>query len=177
MPTLAVPVRSIAKRNALVEQWAGLPSHVAQRVLRGRSGALPGHIGFADLVGIGQLALIRAAELWMPGRGSSFATYAFKSILFRLLRALEPAAREMNRTTRFLEGDDFPERQPDDDQHEELRLVLSRLSRQERRYLQARVVRGGLGVLAAKMGVSHQGVSERSRAALARARELAAELR
>ncbi len=71
-------LRGLAERNALVEQWSGLPAHV----VRSRRGypAVRRIGGVAEAVSAGMLGLIDAAELWDPAQGTPFPVYAFASI-------------------------------------------------------------------------------------------------
>jgi hypothetical protein len=71
-----LPVRrGPAERNALVEQWSGLPIWVACRFypqLKGQDRS--------DLISEGYLNLLRAAELWDESRDIKFTTYAVRWI-------------------------------------------------------------------------------------------------
>jgi len=81
--------RSLDERNALVTQWQYLPRYAANRLERR---AHLGKLSHDDAMGIGQLALLRAAELWNPERGILFKTYAIAAII----RRVRNVAREEN---------------------------------------------------------------------------------
>lgn len=71
--------RSIAERNKLVEQWIGLPGFVIKKLwnIKGIR-----RIGFDELMSLGFVALIRAAEYYDEKREgkAAFNNYAYCSI-------------------------------------------------------------------------------------------------
>ncbi len=67
--------RSLEERNALVVQWLGLPVSTWRRWRR----RLRCHMETCDAIAEGNLALIRAAELWDPAQGA-FSSYATTAI-------------------------------------------------------------------------------------------------
>lgn len=85
MPKVAPkPKRSIAERDALVLQWSGLPSFVANKLMR--TNAFVQNLGFDDAVAHGNIALIRAAELYDENI-AKFNTYAITSIRRYIVQA------------------------------------------------------------------------------------------
>lgn len=75
--------RSRAERDALVEQWLGLPTFVAKRLdnlLKAR------HFDREDAKQIGMIALIRSAELYDESHGYKFVTYATNAIYNTMMR-------------------------------------------------------------------------------------------
>jgi RNA polymerase primary sigma factor len=74
---------ALAARNALVEAHVGLVHAVAHRC-----SVAPG-LEYEDLVQEGMMGLIRAAELFDPGQGVAFSTYATLWIKQGILRALK----------------------------------------------------------------------------------------
>lgn len=78
-------VRSIDERNKLITDNTGLVYALVLKFM------LPTHQDFDDVVGMGMLGLLRAAELFDPGHDSeacfsTYATYAIRSYLFRDVR-------------------------------------------------------------------------------------------
>ncbi len=90
--TFLPPVRSVAERNALAEQWQYLPRRIVTQLAR----ALPWlrRYGLDDAEQVGQLALLRAAELWrsdhrtQAGKPVRFSTYAYHCIRGTILSEL-----------------------------------------------------------------------------------------
>jgi RNA polymerase nonessential primary-like sigma factor len=72
--------RSIAERNALVEQWIGLASFVARRISVSR-------LTPDEMLRAGEDGLLRAAELWDETRGVRFNTYAYRCIHHAIWKA------------------------------------------------------------------------------------------
>lgn len=71
------PYASTAIRRALfVVQWQFLPRHVAKRYLDRFPGTAT-RLPLDDAIGVGQIALVKAAEGWDETRGVQFQTYAF----------------------------------------------------------------------------------------------------
>jgi RNA polymerase sigma factor (sigma-70 family) len=89
-------LRGPAERNALAAQWAWLPRRVLADLFRRQPGleAAAGRHGREDLEQEGQLALLRAAELWDPARGTPFPSYAYGCVLGMSLRFLFPSRSE-----------------------------------------------------------------------------------
>lgn len=73
MPSSKPSLRGHAERNALVEANQPLVRFVAQRF------SVANRIDFEELVAMGQVGLLRAAELWNPSLGT-FATVAYSHI-------------------------------------------------------------------------------------------------
>lgn len=80
--TRSRPRRSIADRNALVEEWAGLPLFVWKRC---KQALAP--VTEEDALAYGTFALIRAAELFDETRGFKFTTYAVWAIRKEMFKA------------------------------------------------------------------------------------------
>jgi RNA polymerase sigma factor (sigma-70 family) len=68
-------------------QWSGLPAYVYRTLLRRCRGVRA--IGYDDAVQEGYVALLKAAELWDPDRGPTFAGYAIRAIVNQLLDAAD----------------------------------------------------------------------------------------
>jgi DNA-directed RNA polymerase specialized sigma subunit len=64
--------RSIARRNELATQHHLLVGKVARRLLR----KLPAHVELDDLIAMGMLGLLEAADRFDPGRGEKFEAFA-----------------------------------------------------------------------------------------------------
>jgi RNA polymerase sigma factor (sigma-70 family) len=69
-----------AERNALIEKWAGLPSFVAKKLIRGRFTQVNAQVDYDEALSIGGLALVKSARKWDPNRGILFSTYACRAI-------------------------------------------------------------------------------------------------
>lgn len=97
----SVPERD---RDALVEGHLALVHFCAGRY-RGRG------VDHDDLVGVGWLGLLRAAELWDPSRGARFSSYASLWIRALMRRAID---EERDAVGRGVGGRDFgPDDVPD----------------------------------------------------------------
>ncbi len=79
------PQRDDNARNALVEQWQGLPKRVAMETRAC-------YLDLDDAIAAGNLGLIRAAELYDPSLGYTFTTYAWDWIRQAIGRANLAAA-------------------------------------------------------------------------------------
>ena len=73
------------ERNALVVQWLGLVPWAIYE-MRPRLRWASRLLGAAEAVQIGNMTLLRAAELWEPKKGK-FSTYATKVIRWRIFQA------------------------------------------------------------------------------------------
>jgi hypothetical protein len=78
-------VHSVEERNALVLEHLRL----VQWLVRRRLSRVLKETGFpkADALQVGYLALLRAAQRWVPSRGVAFGAYATDVILWRIFRA------------------------------------------------------------------------------------------
>lgn len=75
-------MNDLATRNRLVEKNLGLVHYIAKRFLWAS-------LEYEDLVGEGNLGLLRAAEDYDPDRGATFATYAVPWIRQAIQRAID----------------------------------------------------------------------------------------
>ncbi|MCG3129085.1 MAG: RNA polymerase sigma factor RpoD [Phycisphaerae bacterium] len=116
---------ALATRDALVYANLGLVPAMIQR------SRITG-IDFGDLVGEGQMALLRSVDKFDCGRGFKFSTYACRSVLSSFSRVLSRMARDRDHfPTEFdpeMERSDFLERKRElinDDYVDELKLILA----------------------------------------------------
>jgi RNA polymerase sigma factor (sigma-70 family) len=158
--------RSIQERNVLVLEHQRLPAWVYQR-LRRRWWPVA-RMGFDDATQTGFLALIRAAELWQPERGT-FCAYAVTSIRRKMLHeALKPALR----CERLPEDEGQPERpaaEPlSDNECRRVRAAVAALPPRLRAVVEGWVMQGQPNRATGQaLGVSRQRVHQLRQEALA----------
>lgn len=88
----ACATRKVAARNDLVEEYLPLVRHVLGRLAL----HLPGACEMEDLMAVGVMGLIEAANTYDPGRGASFKTHAYVHVRGAILdevRRLDPVPR------------------------------------------------------------------------------------
>jgi RNA polymerase sigma factor (sigma-70 family) len=78
-------LRNSEERNAIVLEHLKLVPFLIKRYLWHREDVR--HLGIDDAVQIGNLVLIRAAELWDPDRGMRFSSYVGKSLIAKVSEA------------------------------------------------------------------------------------------
>lgn len=133
---------ALIARNVIVEANMGLvPTMVQRSQVKG--------VDFNDLIGEGQLALLRAVDKFDCARGFKFSTYACRAILTSLSRAMQKMARYRSQfPTEFdpdLQKSDFVQvrrEQIEDDHMSELARILDEntadLNPAERRVIRER---------------------------------------
>ncbi len=90
--------RSIARRNELATLHHDLVAKVARRLLR----KLPAHVELDDLVAMGMLGLLEAADRFDPGRGEkfdAFAEFRIRGAMLDGLRSRDSLSRDMRRVS------------------------------------------------------------------------------
>jgi RNA polymerase sigma factor (sigma-70 family) len=138
MTTSTAPLRSLAERNALAEQWQYLPRRVLGDLLRSCRARFRGlqAADLDDLRQVGCVALLKASETWDAARGVKFLTFAYNCIRTRLLDACRRRPRFVFRP---LSGACDPsQRGPDLFKHADLYTALSRLDPGDRQLLEQR---------------------------------------
>lgn len=73
-------------KNQLISANLRLVVHLAQKFTKY-------NVGLMDLIQEGNIGLMKAADLFDPERGVKFATFAYRSILSHMLRAVENQSR------------------------------------------------------------------------------------
>ena len=178
--SLAAPVGA---RNALAAQWYYLPG----RVLGDLQRRWPSRFGRFqpadrdDLLQVGHLGLLTACERWDAGRGVLFVTFAYRVIANRLLYETRP--RRHQGLARSLTAAHEPAAAPrDPHRHDDLRVALAGLRVADRELLSARFGLGGgpgrtFKDLGRDLGLSAEGVRQRTRRAVTRVGKLLGALR
>jgi RNA polymerase sigma factor for flagellar operon FliA len=90
--------RSIARRNELATKHHDLVGKVARRLLR----KLPSHVELDDLIAMGMLGLLEAADRFDPGRGEKFEAFAefrIRGAMLDGLRSRDSLSRDMRRVS------------------------------------------------------------------------------
>ncbi len=88
--------RSIARRNELATSHYELVGKVARRLLR----KLPSHVELDDLIAMGMLGLLEAADRFDPDRGEKFEAFAefrVRGAMLDGLRSRDSLSRDMRR--------------------------------------------------------------------------------
>jgi RNA polymerase sigma factor (sigma-70 family) len=95
----STPTRSIAERNALVEQVM----HIVRGVAGGIAARMPPSFSIDELESVGYLGLVQAAERWNPERGE-WPMYARCQVQF----AIQEQCRRRHYKAETMEPFDFP---------------------------------------------------------------------
>jgi len=98
-PTTTPPrPASLARRNELATSHHSLVGKVARRLLR----KLPAHVELDDLIAMGMLGLLEAADRFDPGRGEKFEAFAefrIRGAMLDGLRSRDSLSRDMRRVS------------------------------------------------------------------------------
>ncbi|MEO5770181.1 MAG: FliA/WhiG family RNA polymerase sigma factor [Polyangia bacterium] len=89
---------AIARRNEFATQHHALVGKVARRLLR----KLPAHVELDDLVAMGMLGLLEAADRFDPSRGEKFEAFAefrIRGAMLDGLRSRDSLSRDMRRVS------------------------------------------------------------------------------
>ncbi len=87
-------VRSLANRDALIEQYMRLPHYVVNRLWK--YNPVVRRFGYDNAVQTGMVRLIRAAELWEDDRHVQFMSYAYRAISSGICEEADKLCRSNN---------------------------------------------------------------------------------
>ena len=100
---LATAEPDLEQRDALVMAHVGLVKTMARRLAQ----RLPSQVDVGDLIGVGMVGLIEAAQRYRPSTGVPFSAFARRRLhgaMLDVLRGLDWAPRSLRRLRRDLDG-------------------------------------------------------------------------
>lgn len=176
-------VRSREERDELVLKNVRLVSYIA--TLLCKKFTTVSALGMDDVMQMGYIQLIRAAELWEEGKGSNFSTYACRAMQNTICREALRASRKASRicSTAYADGNDMdvPEEEGGDFLVEEeknaaVHKILKMVPERSRQIIWYRVAEGWTFVeLAKRFRISKQRLRVLCGEILERLREKTAE--